>query len=320
MRENAPPSISLPLFETSRWLNSEDDVGSVVTPRPANGYPYPAVTPGLAIGIATPGVPASNPGTAMQNHLPSTAEENTSLEKQQSRSSQPRTSGDYFSSNPPSQNNVVTNGGPGTPGGTQTDSSTQASSEPDKGDKPKDISSLFSKKFRMNFPKKLGRSSVEAKPVVVDEKFEESDTSSVKEDRIVEDNFLGIIQKIRYEYEEQLQHAPDEPLQSSVVPSQPNETPMLKPPPFTTLIVQEDRLDSGGVADLYRGTVASVGQDADIIEKVAPTWLGDLLLRVCNVVMRAVRSVLTYIRTKSLSKIPSRSLSSSNPTKISYQA
>ncbi|KAL9118001.1 MAG: hypothetical protein Q9187_005457 [Circinaria calcarea] len=257
LRENAPPSISLPLFETSRWQDSEDDVGSIVTPRPANGYPYPAMTPGLAIGIATPGAPASNPGIAAQNHLPSTAEESTSLEKHQSRSSQPRTSGDYFSSNPPPQNQVVTNGGPSTPGGTQTDSLTQASSEPDKGDKPKDISSLFSKKFRMNFPKKLGRSSVEAKPVVVDEKFEESDTSSVKEDRIVEDNFLGIIQKIRYEYEEQLQHAPGEPLQSSIVPSQPNETPILKPPPFTTVIVQEDRLDSGGVADLYRGTVAS---------------------------------------------------------------
>ena len=234
------------------------------------------------IGVATPGVPASNPSTAMHSHLPSTAEERTSLEKHRSRSSQPRTSGDYFSSNPPPPNQVVTNGGPSTPGGTQMDSSMQASSEPDKGDKPKDISSLFSKKFRMNFPKKLGRSSVEAKPPVVDEKFEESDTSSVKEDKIVEDNFLGIIQKIRYNYEEEQHHDPDEPLQTSVVPSQPNETPILKPPPFTTVIIQEDRPDSGGVADLYRGTVASVGQDADTIEKVGPMWLGDLLIRVCT--------------------------------------
>ena len=280
MRENAPPSISLPSSEIGGWQKNEDDVDSFVIPRPADGHLYPAMTPGLSIGIATPGAPAFNPSTAMHNHLPSTAEERTSLEKHQSRGSQRRTSGDYFSSNAHPPDQVVTNGGVTTPGGTQTDSSTQASSEADKGDKPKDIGSLFSKKFRMNFPKKLGRSSVEAKPAVVDEKFEESDTSSVKEDKIVEDNFLGIIQKIRYDYDEQRHHDPSEPLQTSVVPSQPNETPILKPPPFTTVIIQEDRPDSGGVADLYRGTVASVGQDADMIEKVAPMWLGDLLLRV----------------------------------------
>ena len=132
----------------------------------------------------------------------------------------------------------------------------------------------------MNFPKKLGRSSVEVKPIVVDDKSEESDKSSEKEDKIVEDNFYGIVQKIRNDYDEQLLASPGGPLPTGISPSLPTETPILKPPPFTTVIIQEDRPDSGGVADLYRGTVNSVGKDADVIEKTAPMWLGDLLLRV----------------------------------------
>lgn len=34
-------------------------------------------------------------------------------------------------------------------------------------------------------------------------------------------------------------------------------------------MIQEDRPDSGGVADLYRGAVSSVGQDADLIHRKA---------------------------------------------------
>jgi WD repeat-containing protein 48 len=47
---------------------------------------------------------------------------------------------------------------------------------------------------------------------------------------------------------------------------------------MTTVIIQEET--SGGSADLYRGTVATVGEDASLIEERAPMWLGDLLLRV----------------------------------------
>ena len=132
----------------------------------------------------------------------------------------------------------------------------------------------------MNFPKKLGRSSVEVKPAPSDEKVEESDKSSEREEKIVEDNFLGVVQKIRYDYEDQLHSRPNEPLLSGLTPSLPNETPILRPPSYTTVLIQEDRPDSGGVADIYRGTVASVGKDANMIEKAAPMWLGDLLLKV----------------------------------------
>ena len=277
-RENAPSSLQLPLTQTNGWQQNQDDNESAITPRPPNGYHYPAVTPGLAIAVATPGTVASIPGTTLQTHLPSTAEEGSTLEKRQSHASNPRSSGDYFSSNPPLPNGS-TGKVPETPSAQEVppDTVPQSPSEPDKDAKS---SSLFSKKFRMNFPKKLGRSSAETKPATVDDKSEVSDKSSEKEDKIVEDNFHGVIQKIRNDYEEQLLTYPNNAVIPGIVPSTPSETPLLKPPPLTTVIIQEDRPDSGGVADLYRGTVSSVGHDAALVEKAAPMWLGDLLLRV----------------------------------------
>jgi len=66
---------------------------------------------------------------------------------------------------------------------------------------------------------------------------------------------------------------------SSISPSLPNETPVLKPPPETIILIQEDSADSGGVADLWEGTVGSIGREADVVERVAPSWLADVLLR-----------------------------------------
>lgn len=277
-RENAPLSLQLPATQLNGWKQNQDDNESTITPRPPNGYHYPLVTPGLTIGVATPGTVASSHGPTIQNILPSTAEEGEALEKRKSHASNPRSSGDYFSSNPPL---------PQTSNGRSTETSStsepgldavpQSPSEPEKDTK---TSSLFGKKFRMTFPKKLGRSSAETKPAVVDDKSEKSEKSSEKEDRIVEDNFSGILQKIRNDYDDQLAQNPANPVLPGITPSMPNETPVLKPPPLTTVIIQEDRPDSGGVADLYRGTVSCVGQDADVIGKAAPMWLGELLLRV----------------------------------------
>ena len=277
-RDNAPLSLHLPTTQLNGWKQNQFDSESAITPRPPNGFHYPLMTPGLSIGVATPGTAGSSHGPPMQNTLPSTAEEADALEKRKSHASNPRTSGDYFSSNPPLPH---ANNGRSTEASSASepasDAIPQSPSEPDKDAKS---SSLFGKKFRMTFPKKLGRSSAEAKPAVVDDKSETSEKSSEKEDKIMEDNFSGIIQKIRNEYDEHLAQNAANALQPGINPSLPNETPVLKPPPFTTVIIQEDRPDSGGVADLYRGTVSCVGQDAELIGKAAPMWLGDLLLRV----------------------------------------
>lgn len=145
---------------------------------------------------------------------------------------------------------------------------------------------LFGKKFSgMAFPKKLARTSTEVAKTPALTQEEKSDTashlsSSEKEEKVIEDNFFGVVQKIRQDYDEHLESKPGEPLPQGVTPSLPNETPMLNPPPHTTVIIQEDNPESGGLADQYRGEIGQLGAEADTLEKIAPMWLGELLLKV----------------------------------------
>jgi WD repeat-containing protein 48 len=158
----------------------------------------------------------------------------------------------------------------------------------DDKDDPKKKSGLFGKKFPMNFPKTLGRKSGGDTPKQSttssnEEKAEDaSDKSSERDDRTIEDNFFGVIQKIRQEYADQADANPDEPLSMGITPSLPIETPVLKPPLHTTVIIQEDNPGSGGLADQYRGEIGRLGrpEEADVLEHVAPMWLGELLLMV----------------------------------------
>ncbi|KAL9597106.1 MAG: hypothetical protein Q9179_004384 [Wetmoreana sp. 5 TL-2023] len=292
-RAPAPRLLQLPSSATAIWQSLQEDDDSLITPRPPNGNSLPVVTPGLAIGLATP-----HPGFAINStngpHNEA-ATDHPSLEKTSSNQSQsegptdkPK---DYFSANPHAHASSDQRARPSTPGEDSSEASTQSPVDGEKEDKPKEVTSLFGKRFRMNmnFPKKLGRTSVEVKLPAADERAEESDKSEEKEERVIEDNFFGAIQNTRYGYEEYLSANPSQPLPAGIFPSSVNETPLLEPPPYTTIIIQEDRPDSGGVTDLYRGTVRSAGQDANQIEKSAPMWLGDLLLRVRNSRLNANR-------------------------------
>ena len=286
-RGNAPVSISVPVAEMhSSTVPRGGD--SMVAPRLVSRSNVAPATPSLSIGIATPALP-SQPAHQGTTHLPPTAEEGFALEKRASYQSQlPNTqdkSSDYFSSNPNSQksessseNNMKA---PETPG-EGPPSTNPTSPTDDKEEKKK--SSLFGKKFQMTFPKKLGRNSVEAKPVpAIEDKAEDmSDRSSEREEKVFEDNFLGALQRIRHDYDEHVQADHEQPLSVGITPSLPNETPLLRLPPHTLIIIQEDNPESGGLADLYKGAVSSLGDEADVVEKIAPMWLGDLLLRVCR--------------------------------------
>ena len=286
-RENAPTTIHLPTTNIENAKDSKFDDDSMITPRPTvNGVVRPAVTPGLIIGTAAPHSNGINPNAP--NDPTSTTDEGTSLEKRTSQQSQPRSSidrkSDYFSPSAQARSPVDgQNKGSITPGDTSLEGTTLASTHsPIDGEKEEKMkeTSIFGKGFRMKFPKKIGRSSTDVKPAVVDERSEESDKSEDKEDKTIQDNFFGTIQKIRYDYEERLQSEPSSHLLSSINPSLFNETPKLRLPPYTTVLIQDERPDSGGVADLYRGTVSSVGFDAEVIEKMAPMWLGELILKV----------------------------------------
>ncbi|KAL8809310.1 MAG: hypothetical protein Q9200_003527 [Gallowayella weberi] len=270
--QRAPPpgSIQMPTSPATPWQYLEADDDSL-TPRPPNSNSLPVVTPGLAIGIATP-----HPGSAT-NSTGTLTEQASGLEKTSSNNSLSGNSTDkqkdYFSTNPNTQASSDQDED-------SQDPSTQSPVDTEKEEKPKEGTTLFGKRFRMNFPKKLGRTSVEVKPAAVDEKAEESDRSEEKEGPVIEDNFLGTIQRMHYEYEEQLRNAPSQTLSSNIYPSFSNEMPYLEPPPYTTIIIQEDRPDSGGVTDLYRGTVRSAGQDADGIERSGPMCSDGLVLSI----------------------------------------
>jgi WD repeat-containing protein 48 len=284
-RRNAPPSIVLPTSPSSSSSRSFE-TPSMMTPRPLNGVV--PMTPGLSIAVATPNVTASNLSSHAAAHLTPTAEEESGVEKRHNGASNQISTGDrtsdYFSSVPNSRQSETSsenNKAPPTPGEGPL-GTTPTSPNDDKEEKKK--SSLFSKNFKMTFPKnmKLSRASMEMKSATAtEEKTEaESDKSSEIGEKVFEDNLLGVIERIRHEYEEQARARSDQPVIMGITPSPPTETPVLRPPPDTLIIIQEDDPDSGGVADLYRESIDALGRDADVVEKVAPRWLGDLLLKV----------------------------------------
>ncbi|KAF4447646.1 hypothetical protein F53441_8850 [Fusarium austroafricanum] len=281
--EAAPLSISLPKSAIPDWDNPDQ-----VTPKP-NLYPN---TPGLGIGLATPG-PSIMSGPNSLPDVPENAATSpmTPIEKRASHVSRPSTEReDYFTSplqllesavkaasmvSTPTQDNADSK--------KSIDGDKDKDKDKDKADSAKSPSTPFGKKkFRMTFgTKKLSRSASQAtteKPAIVEEKKEESESSSVHEkEKEVDDSFFGVIQKIHQEYDRQLAENPDKPVETRVVPSLPNDTPVLKLPPGTKVVIQEET--SGGSANLYQGTVEDVGKDADLIEQKAPMWLGDVLLQ-----------------------------------------
>ncbi|KAI1076502.1 WD40 repeat-like protein [Whalleya microplaca] len=271
-RRNPPAIITIPSTNGQGW---EARDSPVTTPR-ANGASVP-MTPGHGIGVATPGT-----------HLPGVPEgvplPNSPLDKRPSQQFSRPSGDDYFTggisvADAPAQ---ATSAAP-----TTTDTKDENPKSPVEGkekekDSGKSPGTPLGKKFRMGMSfgsKKFGRSSSSnaEKPTVVEEKSEENKSeSSSNHEKEVDDNFRGGIQKIRNEYEKQLLEAPTKFVETRVTPGLPIDTPVLKLPPGTKVIIQEET--SGGSADLYRGTVMSVGVDADIIEEKAPMWLSEVLL------------------------------------------
>ncbi|KAF2428605.1 WD repeat protein-like protein [Tothia fuscella] len=306
-RAGAPTAIAMPTPTMSSWLDTSSAPTSASTLKATNGFHFPMNTPGLAIGLATPAplLPNTSTAPAQTGTLSPTAEETSSNHAR--TPSDGRLSNDYFSAH---RNDNTTAGGTATtPGATgqlatpeagadeQTPTTPDASAIPDTPSAEK--SGMFGKKMWKNFGmKSLKKTTTKdaTAATVAEEKAEDSDSRSSKtEDRIISDNFFGAIQKLRLEYDIDLQildkrrssskdietegDAAVTKLESKIQPSLPNDTPVLKPPNNTTILIQEDRVDSGGVADLFEGTVGNVGIQSDIVERVAPVWLADVLLR-----------------------------------------
>ncbi|KAL5389641.1 hypothetical protein PMIN06_004762 [Paraphaeosphaeria minitans] len=285
-RSNPPSSIQLPDSNLNGWKDASPGPTSGSTIRPQNGFHLPPTTPGMHIGQATPGIPplSAGKGSHLNHLLTPTTEESSQLEKTATQRSSTHNQSDYFSRTPTTNGNGNGNGN----GNKKENSSTEGSEETAPQSPAEDIQTqkkskgLFGKKFGMSLTMKKFATSSEKpeapKPAAADEKSEDSDSHSNKTDeKVVEDSFFGALQKIRQTYEEQSNQGTQK-LETQIAPSLPNETPVLKPPANTTILIQEDRPDSGGVADLFEGKVGSLGQQADLIEKCAPVWLADVLL------------------------------------------
>ena len=294
-RDNAPTGLTLPPSEPVSTVGTPSDM---TTPKAGVGV-VPPRTPGMTVGLATPLIKGKLAPIQANAALTTTLEEDAQLSRRTSQSTEPSSeqSNDYFS-----QTKAVAAESaeaqahkeiPPTPGGTVHIPVPQSpATEKKRG-------GLFGKTFNMKTPfsNKLARTSTEVSKGPTEEakkeeekKAEEdkSDKSSEKDDaekpaRVIEDNFFGVIQKIRYAYADhsENQTTADQPIPIGITPSPPNETPVLKPPPHTLVLVQEDNPEAGGLSDLYRGEIRALGnpKETDVLEKIAPAWLGELLLR-----------------------------------------
>lgn len=273
VRSDAPTSIDIPTIVASSPGGHDADIRPPIGSRNPAASSLPVTTPGMAIGIASPGAPTDNPVAT-----PLTSAADGASSKGQSG---PR---DYFSMVTKRRSAETPNINAKTPATTTEENgpptpSPLSPSDPDKEEK-KRTGSLFSKKkFQMSFPKKLGRNSTDTKPIV-EEKVEEPPKTPPKKEKVYDDHFCGVIDKIRDGYEKFLTEHPGQPLNTAMCPSSVEETPDLNLPPHIDIIIQEDRMSRGVPADLYRGTIGTVGRDADQLEQAAPAWLGKFLLKV----------------------------------------
>lgn len=315
-RTGRPTNIELPNVNTNGWNASGPTSGSTLK---GNGFHFPH-TPGMGIGLATPQLPPNSAGRAHHNaFLTPTTEDGHQLELTKSQRSSTQDGQDYFGHGASTNGNGNGNGN-GKPAEGATETKEETVSSPTTEDTPtKKGKGMFGKKFNMGFSKKMFATgtaiAAEAPKPVVDEKSDDSDSRSTKtNEKTFEDNFLGSLQRIRHGYDETLTGGTTD-LVSAIAPSLPNDTPVLKPPAMTTILIQEDRPGSGGVADLFEGKVGTLALQADLIEKVAPMWLGEVLLRVSILVQLHERPSINSYRTNCHRRISSRSLSCLSPTR-----
>jgi WD repeat-containing protein 48 len=213
---------------------------------------------------------------------------------------------DYFSNRPTLQTETSVLSPLPSEGGTPNAGVPQSPAEPDKEERKKG-GSLFSKKFRMDFPKKLTRTSTDTKPQILEEKAEESEISSVKEEKVYEPNLCGVVDRIRHDYEEFLSTNTNLNLETAITPSPENETPRLEIPSRVAVFIQEETGDTAVASDLYRGSVDRIAEDLERLKKSIPHWLGELLLKVILLHRQPYDTLLMiYHRTKSPSRSKSR--------------
>ncbi|KAB8342929.1 hypothetical protein FH972_022526 [Carpinus fangiana] len=265
-----PAFISIPAANMNGWQSSAPT--SATTPRAVGMKGRALLTPGLSIGAATPGMALTASPVLSAKPIPSPSDTGSHDLSRPTSSEKPR---DYFSSRIPAVEEA------------EEGSESSEGKEPEAPTSPSDVkdnSTSFSKRLRASFtPKKMGKSTPAPetlKPAAItEEKSDDSDSkSSQADEKVFDDSFRGTLSRIRAEYTTQAANE-DGSIMSLLAPSLPTDTPILRPPPTTTVLIQEDRPDSGGVADLFEGELSSLKDQVDLVEHVAPSWLAETLLQ-----------------------------------------
>ncbi|KAI2085485.1 hypothetical protein LOZ36_003993 [Ophidiomyces ophidiicola] len=263
LRPEAPNRIEIPpiITSTGRFVSGNDA--------------HQVTTPGMSIGLATPApFPSSVPENAATTPVRSSNDSHPEAKSVRDYffSSPSRRSAGSSDLNTRTRLSTEENPTPGFP--------RPVPPEPAKEEKAKRGGSIFGKKF-MTFPRKAGRTSTETKRNV-DEKHEEPEPVVEKEkekEKVPDDTFQGAINELRAKYDGDLVEQTEEEPKSRITPSPENETPTLSLPATTAISIQEDGPSTAIALDVYRGTVGTVGQNADQLGKIAPSWLARLLLQ-----------------------------------------
>ncbi|KAK9472279.1 uncharacterized protein V1510DRAFT_134549 [Dipodascopsis tothii] len=253
-------------------------------PAHLHGSPFPVTTPGLSIGLATP-APIYNPNGAYGDAAALPPLDVGAFDKGPGSPAAPGVT-DYFSS--PLSHLPSPTAALSSPTHAHTASFSHAlpptETESQDADQPAASSSLMGK-LRSFGKGKLSRTmSMDTrsdKPAPADAAADAASLAAAtpaetgEDAPMYDDTLAGVIERTRKEYE-----AAGTYTSSSFVPSMPNDTPVLKIPSTTSVIISEQRVDTGGMVDLYRGSVSTCGADVDVdlLEQVVPGWLAEYLM------------------------------------------
>lgn len=280
--------LNLPTTPTNPWHNAL--AGSrAPTPRADEGSRNAVMTPGLAISLASPGINSGNlPSAASQLSGPTGGASSSS----QSRPSSEGRPADYFFHSSPSMHKRTSSSSSSASGSKEASDGSEGSEEkaltsPTES-KPPTTPGRFGKFFSglNKSGKKLGTKpqSEEAKAGSAPADQGDSSNQSTAANGVVATSrpttFKEELRLSRSAYEAALKKGQDANSASPVlITSTSQDAPVLRPPPDTRVIIQEERTESGGAADLFEGNIGSLGMQADLIENVAPAWLADVLLK-----------------------------------------
>lgn len=270
------PSIAI----SSQTFTEDVEKPTGTTPNASDRPPINVDTPGFRIGAATPGV-----------GLTQVSETNGNQSQVADGSAPVRKSAeDYFSVKGTARpsDEQIRDSQPKTPqlGPANGIEVPTSPSDATAVSPAKETSTSFGRRLKSTFtPKKSMKnlSAAEERKTVVDEKEstpEQKLAENPADELPVGNTMLHVLEEIRAQYLKQKEQAVDSKLKPLMTPALPNDAPVLEPPTNTAIIIQDDHPSAGGVTDLFEGYLDQLGRHADYIEKVAPRWLGNLLLKV----------------------------------------